>query len=208
MQSEKQGEIKIKLPEPKFKGMSVEDAILKRRSIRDYSGKPMTIGELSQVLFSAQGITGEIEGEKLRAAPSAGALYPIETYVFVNNVSDVEPGLYRYLPFEHSIVLLRRGNLGVELERAALGQDMMKTANIVIALTAVPRRMKWKYKDRTTRYIFIETGHISQNIYLQATSLGLGSVAVGAFYDDEVSKVLGIYGKEEIPLYLHAVGKM
>lgn len=205
---EYKGKPKIQLPKPDFRGITVEDAIKKRRSVRNYSGSPMNSAEISQLLFSAQGITGQIYGEKLRTAPSAGALYPIELYVFINNVRGIEKGLYHYNLFEHSLTEIKKGDFRKEMLRAGLDQEMFRDANIVIAMTAIHKRITWKYGDRGFRYIYMEAGHIAQNILIQSVSLGLGSVVVGAFLDDELNRLLGIDGKEEISLYLVATGKV
>lgn len=199
---------KVKLPKPDFKGMSLEDAIRKRRSVRDYSGKPMNLKELSQLLFATYGKTGDIHGVMLRSAPSAGALYPFEVYTFVNNVEGLEKGIYHYNSKEHTITLIKKGDFKSTLVKASLWQDMVGEANVTFALVAVFERTTRRYGERGLRYIYMEAGHISQNIYLQATSMGMGSVAIGAFYDDEVNKLIGLDGKREAVVYLHAVGKI
>lgn len=198
----------IPLPAAAHTGMPLWETLRKRRSIRDYSGKPMEMGELSALLFSAQGITGELHGTKLRTAPSAGALYPMELYVIAHNVSGLEPGLYHYGPFEHSLTALKKGNLRDEIYNAGLRQGALKEANIVIVLAAVPARTTGKYGQRGFRYIYMEAGHIAENILLEAVSLNLGAVPVGAFVDSMLDALLGIDGKDEISLYLVAVGKI
>lgn len=196
------------LPVPDFQGMAVEEAIKKRRSIRSYSGKPMNMAELSGLLFSAQGITGEIHGQKLRTAPSAGALYPMELYVFVHNVSGLSQGLYHYNPLEHSLIVIKKGDLREDISKAGLGQKALKEANVVIALTAVPGRTTRKYGNRGFRYIYIEAGHIAQNMALEAVSSGLGAATIGAFLDNELNRLIGIDGKKGISLYLFTAGKI
>ena len=199
---------KLQLPEPRFQGLYLEDAIRRRRSIRDYSGETMSIMQISVILFAAQGISGEVHGQKVRTAPSAGALYPIDLYAFVNNVEDIQLGLYYYSPTDHSLFQLKKGDFRKSLFEATLEQDMVKDANVVIVLTSIPKRIVWKYRDRAQRYIFMEAGHISQNIYLQATSLGLGSVAIGAFYDEKIGNLMDLDLKQETPIYIHTVGKI
>jgi SagB-type dehydrogenase family enzyme len=198
----------ISLPGADYRGMPVEETIRKRRSTRSYSGKPMELEELSTILFSAQGITGELYGTKLRAAPSAGALYPIELYAVVHNVRGIAPGLYHYNPFEHSLTQLREGDLRNEICNAGLTQEALRNANVVLALTAIPERTTRKYGERGHRYIYMEAGHIAENALLEAVSLGLGAVPIGAFFDDGLNELLGIDGKQEISLYLVAVGKI
>ncbi|AEC51694.1 NADH oxidase (noxc) [Pyrococcus sp. NA2] len=197
------GGVIIKLPEPKLKGeMSVEEAIAKRRSIRNYRNEPLTLEELSQLLWAAQGIT---ESEhKFRAAPSAGATYPFEIYVVVGNVENLPPGIYHYDPFTHSIKLVKKGDYREELQKAALDQEWVGKAAINIVLVAYYERTTIVYGERGKRYVHMEAGHIGQNIYLQATALGLGTVAVGAFYDEKVAEILGVNGT---PLYIFPVGR-
>ncbi|MBO8174203.1 MAG: SagB/ThcOx family dehydrogenase [Thermococcus sp.] len=192
----------IMLPEPKLKGdISVEEAIAKRRSIRYYKDKPLTLEQLSQLLWAAQGITEE--KRKFRAAPSAGATYPFEIYVVVGNVEGLEPGIYHYDPFKHSLTLIKEGDYRKQLQAAALNQQWVGKAAIDIVLVAFYERTTKYYGERGYRYVYMEAGHIGQNIYLQATALGLGTVAVGAFYDEEVAKILETDGD---PVYIFPVG--
>lgn len=199
---------KIRLPEPSFKGLTLEDAILKRRSVREYTARPLTQAEVSQLLFAAQGVTGEMYGTLLRTAPSAGALYPFEVYMVVNNVDGLKKGVYHYSVRDHSVVLIKEGDFGNSTMNGALRQEMMRDAGVVFALCAVFDRVMSKYGERGYRYAYIEAGHISQNIYLQATSLGLGSVVVGAFVDDDINGVIGVDGEREAVISLHAVGSV
>lgn len=199
--------VKIKLPLPLHRGLSLEEAIKKRRSVRTYSEKALTLEEISQLLFAAQGITGEYYGQPLRSAPSAGALYPIEIYLVVGNVKNLKPGIYHYAVLEHSLELLKEGDFRKKLRSAALDQEMVEDAAVTFILTTIWERVTHKYEERGYRYAYIEAGHISQNIYLQATSLGLGSVSVGAFFDDKVNKLLEIDGEKESAIYLHPVGR-
>jgi len=197
------GEV-IKLPEPRLKGeMSVEEAIAKRRSIRRYRNESLTLQELSQLLWAAQGITEP--NRKFRAAPSAGATYPFEVYVVVGRVEVLEPGIYHYDPFSHSIKLVKRGDFRKALQRAALNQAWVGSAAIDIVLVAYYERTTKYYGERGKMYVHMEAGHIGQNIYLQATALNLGTVAVGAFYEDQVAEILGVDG---VPLYIFPVGKI
>jgi len=198
---------KILLPYPKLKGnMSVEEAIAFRRSIREYKDEPLTISQLSQLLWAAQGITETRWG--FRAAPSAGATYPLEIYVVVgeNGVKGLKPGVYKYLPHEHVIILVKEGDIREELYKAALNQEWVLKAPITIVITAVYERTTSRYGERGIRYVHMEVGHVGQNIYLQATALGLGTVVVGAFYDEEVRRIINA-SENEHPLYLVPVGK-
>jgi len=163
--------------------------------------------DLSQLLWATQGITARTSYYSFRTAPSAGALYPVETYVLVNRVVGLSAGIYHYDVRRHRLEVLRKGNSGAELTRAALGQEMIREAAFVFIWTAVVARTRRKYSDRAYRYIYMEAGHICQNAYIAAEALGLGCCAVGAFFDSEVNSLIGIDGKDEVSLYLCAVGR-
>jgi SagB-type dehydrogenase family enzyme len=135
-------------------------------------------------------------------------LYPIETYVVVHNVVDIEPGLYHYAVAEHTLAQLRDGNLRTEIMVAGIGQEMLAEAQVCFVLSAIFQRTRWKYRERTYRYVQLEAGHIGQNLYLAATSLGLGACAIGAFLDDSLNDLLGVDGEEEAALYIVTVGKV
>jgi SagB-type dehydrogenase family enzyme len=138
--------------------------------------------------------------------PSAGALYPIETYIAVNRVDEIPPGIYHYNVKETQLILLKEGNFGPDLQQAGLGQEMLEEASCVFVWTAIIERSKWKYRERAYRYIYMDVGHIGQNLYLAATAMNLGCCTVGAFFDEEVDRLIGVDGKEEISVYLGAVG--
>ncbi len=197
---------KVRLPPPRHQGLTVEQALQARRSARTYGSAPLSLDALGQLLFAAQGFTGQRQGYRLRAAPSAGALFPYEIYVVVHRVQVLAPGAYHYDPRDHSLTLVRSGHLARPLMRIGLQQEHLATAAAVFALSAVIDRVRAKYGERGWRYVYMEAGHISQNIYLQATSLGLRSVAVGAFIDDDMNALLGLDGERETVMYLHAVG--
>ena len=199
---------KTPLPKPQYRGMILEQAIEQRRSVRNYSDQPLDLKDLSQLLFAAQGVTGKTYGTPLRTSPSAGALYPFEIYVIANNVKDLEQGIYHFSVLDHALELVKAGDCRDEIVAACLKQDMLGKANVTFVLSAIPDRTRHKYGERGFRYIYMEAGHISQNIYLQSTSLGLGSVSIGAFFDKDVNKLIGIDGQSEIAIYLHAVGKL
>ncbi|PIQ88454.1 MAG: nitroreductase [Candidatus Omnitrophica bacterium CG11_big_fil_rev_8_21_14_0_20_42_13] len=190
--------------------MTVEEAIEKRRSKRQeisFSREPITLAELSQLLFSASGITGRFLELELRAAPSAGALYPIELYLVVGNVAQLEPGIYHYSPKYHNLSLIKRGDFGDKITQAVMNQPSMKNAAVVFIFSAIPARTTHKYGLRGWRYVYMEIGYISENIYLAATSLGISTTAVGAFYDEEVNQLLGLDGREEMALHVQVAGK-
>ena len=194
----------IKLPEPRYDSeTSIEKALLERRSVRDYKDEPLTLIEVSQLLWAAQGIT---DPGGFRTAPSAGALYPLELYVVAGNVNDLPDGIYKYKPHGHELARVVEGDKRTELCNAALDQPPVKDAAAVIVFSAVYERTTGKYGERGIRYVHIEAGHAAQNIYLQAVSLNLGTVVIGAFDDEEVKKVLNT-GDEEQPLYIMPVGK-
>ncbi len=193
--------MEIKLPEPKRKGkLSVEEAILKRRSVREFGRKKITLEELSQILWAAQGITGEEWRYKLRAVPSAGALYPMEIFAVLRE------GVYRYVPDGHLLEEVSKGDARAELSSIALDQEFIAEAPVVLVITGVFERTRSKYGERGTRYVYAEAGHVSQNVYLQCESLGLGTVAVGAFYDEAVQKVLKL-PRNHKPIYIMPIGR-
>jgi SagB-type dehydrogenase family enzyme len=199
---------RVDLPKPRLEGMSVEEAITGRRSVRSYSADSLSLEELSQILFAAQGITGMRGSVGLRSAPSAGATYPMEIYVFVNRICGLGPGVYHYLPPGHAVELLKAGSYGDSLAVACLGQSMPREAAVSVVIAAVPERTTASYGSRGIRYIHMEAGHISQNICLESTSLGLGAVPIGAFDDDEVNRLIGADGERELSLYVNSIGKM
>jgi len=198
---------RIKLAPPEGRGgMPLWEAIKERRSVRNFTPEPIEKAHLSQLLWASQGISADHMGCELRTAPSAGALYPVETYLSVQNVEGIEPGIYHYGVQHHELHQLQPGDFRSTVARAALDQDFMATANVVFIWTAVFERSKWKYSQRAYRYVYLDAGHIAQNVALAAVSLGLGSCQIGALYDEEVDSILEIDGEQESVLYLTAVG--
>ncbi len=210
---------RIKLPEPIYKSnISVEEALLKRRSIRTYSDENLTIEEVSQLLWAAQGITSPWGG---RTAPSAGALYPLELYLVVGSVEWFDKGVYKYRPEEHELEKVLDGDKRGELAKAAIGpnQEHVRNAAVSIVFTAVYERTTAKYKTpvyeertgasylRGIRYVHMEAGHAAQNVYLQAVSLDLGTFVIGAFVGDKVKEIVNAEEQEE-PLYIMPVGRI
>jgi SagB-type dehydrogenase family enzyme len=177
----------------------------RRRSVRHFTDETVTKSELSQLLWAAQGITNPESG--IRTAPSAGALYPVETYLVVNAIEQIEPGVYHYAVDRHELEQLRAGDFRSPVAQSALDQEMAYHASVVFVWTAIFERSKWKYKQRAYRYIYLDAGHIAQNVALAAVALNLGSCQVGALYDDEVNALLGIDGTEESVVYMTVVGK-
>jgi SagB-type dehydrogenase family enzyme len=199
---------RFKLKPPQIKdGASLWEAIQNRRSTRSFREQPLSEEKLSQLLWAVQGITREEQGFAFRAAPSAGALYPVETYLVVHNVEGFELGIYHYSIPTHELELLNAGDFRLETARAALDQDMAYAANVVFIWTAVFARSKWKYKQRAYRYVYLDAGHIAENLALAAVALNLGSCQIAALYDDEVNFLLDIDGEQESVIYMSVVGK-
>ena len=185
------------LPKPKLKSdISLEEAIYKRRSVRNYSSRELTLEQISQLLWACQGIT---DSKPLRAAPSAGALYPLEAYLLKND------GLYKYLPQGHKIKTISDENLKEKIMQASWKQAFIKKAPIGIVICAVYERVSSSYGEAGIKYTDIEIGHAAENLRLQAVSLGLSSCPVGAFDKEKVAKILNL-PKEEIPVYIIPVG--
>ena len=196
----------IKLPPPKVAGsMSVEEAIARRRSIRSFSALPLSIEELSQLLWSIQGIT---DGKRLRAAPSAGATFPLEVLVVIGDfgVSGLPAGLYLYLPSKQSLKPRRNGDIRQQLAGVTLGQQAVAQAPASFIIAADYERTRLRYRNRTERYVHMEAGHAAQNLYLQAAALGLGTAAIGAFDDSGVSNLIALPVNFQL-LYILPVGK-
>ena len=203
---EAKGEKMIKLPKPETKGkVSLEEAINRRGSVRNYSSKPLTMTQLSQILWAAGGKRVDAATEASRTIPSAGALYPLEIFVLAGKVENLKEGLYQYHHIDHSLGLLKEDDLRKELSRSAWGQDFLAQAPVDLVVVAEPSRTTDVYGERGERYMQIEVGHLGQNVSLQAEALGLSTCAVGAFDDDGVSKVLGLK-KGLIPLYILPLG--
>jgi SagB-type dehydrogenase family enzyme len=194
----------IALPLPTLSShTSVETALHKRRSIREYLEKPVTLAEVSQLLWAAQGITTE---HGYRTAPSAGALYPLEVYLVAGHVTDLPAGVYKYRPRTHKLVNIAKGDHRSELASASLWQNSVKDGAIVLVLAAIYERTTIKYRRRGIQYVHMEVGHAAQNVYLQAVSLELGTVFIGAFDDDSVKDMLKMPDSER-PLGIMPIGR-
>ena len=201
--SQEQAEV-IDLPEPQYDSqVSLEQSLLERRSIRDYSGQPLTLQEISQLLWAAQGTT---DPGGFRTAPSAGGLYPLELYLVAGDVEGLAAGVYHYQPDGHKLAKTGDGDIRAELSEAALGQEWVEKGAVSIVFTAVYERTTVKYGERGIRYVHMEAGHAAQNLCLQATALELGAVTVGAFYADSLSQLLNLPDDEE-PLYVIPIGR-
>jgi len=182
-------------------------ALAQRRSERRFQAVALSEAQLSQLLWAAQGITLHAQGYAFRTAPSAGALYPVETYVVVNAVDGIGPGVYHYAVEAHELEQLESGDFRAEVARAALDQKMAAQGSIVLVWTAVFQRAKWKYRQRAYRYAYLDAGHIAQNVALAAVALGLGTCQLAALYDDEVNALLGVDGEQESVIYMTVVGR-
>lgn len=202
--SKQKDNISLQLPEPERKGdLSLEAALDQRRSIRELSTTELSLQQISQLLWAAQGIT---HGLGFRTAPSAGALYPLELYLLIANVTGLKPGVYHYQPRTHSLTLVRKGDMRTQLATAAYGQMWLKNSAAILVIAANYERITVKYGKRGIRYAHIEVGHAAQNVYLQATALGLGTTFVGAFLDYAVAKVMAL-AKDHAPLAILPLGK-
>ncbi len=198
-----QGE--ISLPQPRHQSQtSVEEALLKRRSVREYRDEPLNLQEISQLLWAAQGITDPKRG--FRTAPSAGALYPLRVYL-MGEVEGLEIGMYRYNPDNHSLIKVGDKDLKRELAKAAFGQIWIEKAPVNIIFTGNYEITARRYgREKAPRYVYMEVGHAAQNVHLQAESLNLGTVVVGGFEIEKVREILGLPAEEE-PLYIMPVGR-
>jgi len=199
---------KIKLPK-KFNITLFEKTIIERRSKREFKGEPISLSQLSKLLFFSAGITRyDKDWDKcLRAYPSAGARYPLEVYLLILNVEKVENGIYHYNVKYHTLELIKKGICKKDIVKYTCNQKWIKKASVIFVITAVFRRTIMKYDERGYRYVFLDCGHLAQNIYLVATKMKLGCCAIGGFYDDKINKMIGIDGKNESAIYLIAVGK-
>ena len=197
----------IYLPSPGQKGsISLEEAVARRRSVRDFAAEPLSLSELSQILWAAQGITDS--SWRSRTVPSAGATYPLEIFVVCgkNGINGLDDGIYHYNVDNHSLTLHHKGDIRLELARAALDEESVYEAPVDIVICAEYERTLTRYDARGERYVHLEVGHAGQNVYLQATALGLATVAIGAFSDERVREVLRLE-KQYTPLYIMPVGR-
>ena len=188
-------------------GAALWDVLQHRRSVRRFQKEPLPEAALSQLLWASQGITRVGHGYGFRTAPSAGALYPVETYLVVHTIDTIPSGIYHYAVQDHALEQLKTGDYRTEIAQAALDQEMAYHANVVFVWTAIFSRSKWKYRQRAYRYVYLDAGHIAQSLALAAEALGLGSCQIAALYDEEANALLDIDGTEESTIYMTAVGK-
>lgn len=202
----------IDLPSPsetKIPPFDLREAVEGRRSVRDYSDEPLTLGELSWLLWCTQGVK-EVAGATvtLRNVPSAGARHAFETYILVNRVEGLKPCLYRFLATKHKLVNFNsEEGLADKITEACYRQSIVKRSAATFIWVAVTYRMCWRYGERGFRYLHLDAGHVCQNLYLAAEAVGSGACAIGAYYDEEVNRVLGLDGEEQFVIYVATVGK-
>ena len=198
---------KIELTKPNnIKTETLNYALQNRKSIRDFSEKPLSKEQLSYLIWASTGINRKERGFEYRTAPSAGALYPIETYIIINNVEKITQGVYHYNIKHHYLEEIKKGDFRSNITKAALDQSMCYHSAAVFIWTAIFNRSKCKYGQRAYRYIYLDAGHIAENLALSATSINLGTCQIAALYDDEVNLIIDIDGITESTIYLSVVG--
>ncbi|HET9986632.1 MAG TPA: SagB/ThcOx family dehydrogenase [Longimicrobiales bacterium] len=194
----------IPMPQPRSRGtMSVEAALARRRSVREFRAEPLALDDVAQILWAGQGVT---HADGHRTAPSAGGLYPLELYVLAGGVAGLDTGVYQYDPEAHALAAVAIGDAREAVARAALDQRWVAEAPAVLVFAAVLGRTTGKYGERGVRYVHVEVGHAAQNVYLQAEALGLGTTIVGAFRDAELTRLLGL-GAGVAPLAIMPIGR-
>ena len=198
----------ISLSDPDMKAnANLWQLLQNRRSRREYDTKQdLKNNLLSALLWATQGVTAKYGEFLFRTAPSAGGLYPVETYLFLRAVEGFEPGIYHFRTHMFDLEFLKKGDYSRELTDAALGQTIVRDAQVTFIWSAVVERSRWKYRQRAYRYIYLDAGHIAQNLYLAAEALGLGACAIGALFDDRVNDIIGVDGIEETVIYMCTVG--
>ncbi len=194
----------IQLPEPKKDtDTALEEALNARRSIRHYRDAPLTQANISQLMWAAQGVT---HGRGFRTAPSAGALYPLEVYAVIGHAENIDAGIYHYQPKAHQLKPVKTGDHRKALCSAGLSQSAIRNAPVSIVMTGVFERTTGKYGKRGMQYVFMEAGHAAQNVLLQAVSLKLAAVPIGAFDNQAVSRSMDL-SEAETPLYILCIGR-
>lgn len=197
---------KVALPTDWENEKSLLGILQYRRSHRRYGEKPLSLKDLALLLWASQGISGRAGNYFFRTAPSAGALYPVETYLSVQNTETLSPGLYHFQPADFSLERLTDVSAGDKVAAGALGQNFMARAGVVFIWSAILRRNFCKYGHRGLRYVMMDAGHICQNLLLAAEALGLGACPVAAFFDDQLNLLLDLDGEDESVIYMASVG--
>jgi len=201
------GAEQVALPEPAPAKADLWEALARRRSVRSFSSGPISLSDLATLLWAGAGVSTVQAGYALRTAPSAGALYPVETYVVAHRVQGLDAGAYHYAVLERSLERIVAGDLSVPVARAALDQGMARDAAAVFVWSAIWRRSIWKYGQRAFRYVPLDAGHIAENVALATAALGLGCCQIAAFYDDEADALIQVDGREESVVYMAVVGR-
>jgi SagB-type dehydrogenase family enzyme len=200
---------RVQLPQPDLsQPADLWQCLTRRRSERNYTSDPLGLDDFVRLLWAAQGVTARAGSHLLRTAPSAGALYPFETYLYVDRVEEIPQGLYHFNVSDFVLERLKDGNYNKDITAACLGQPVVRRAAVVFIWTAMMLRCMVKYRNRAVRYIPMDLGHVCQNVQLAATAMGLGSCPIGALFDDDINELLGVDGEEETVLYLIAAGKL
>lgn len=202
----------LQLPSPdtlNLGNMSLLDAIINRRSVRQYADVPLTLEELSYLLWCTQGVKKTKPGvATLRTVPSAGCRHPFETWLLINRVEGITPGLYRFIATEHKLVEITTEEvIRDRIVAGCLGQGFVGTSAVTMIWAADVYRTEWRYVERGYRYIHLDAGHVCQNLYLAAESIACGACAIAAFDDDEINSVLGLDGEKQFVVYVGTVGK-
>ena len=202
----------VELPAPvdvTVASLDLREAIENRRSVRKYTKGPLSLPELSYLLWCTQGVKrSDPERWTLRTVPSAGARHAFETMLLVNRVEGLPPGLHQYLALEHELrAFASDDDVAQQLAAACLGQQMLETCAVAFLWAADRNRMAWRYGERGMRYLFLDAGHVCQNLYLAAEAIGAGACAIAAFNDDQVNDVLGLDGIDAFTTYIATAGK-
>jgi SagB-type dehydrogenase family enzyme len=203
----------IDLPEVSpagFDGLTLSEAIAVRRSIRSFTDDPLSLAELSYLLWATQGVKQIFKQglATVRTVPSAGARHPLETYLVAHNVDGLDPAVYRYLPLDHRVARTSDHPSPGAVTRACLGQDFVERCSVTFVWTAVPYRTEWRYGLASAKLIALDAGHLCQNLYLACQEIGAGTCAIGAYDQDSADRLLGVDGKDELVVYLAPVGKV
>ena len=206
------GEALIELPEPKDMDidMGLFDAISNRRSERFYSQEPITLEELSYLLWATQGIREKVDDARVyRVVPSAGCRHALETYIVAFKVQGLEKAIYRYLPVDHKLVkVTRHDNIEKKMAESALGQSFVGNCAVTFVWTAIPYRMEWRYGDASYKVIALDAGHVCQNLYLACQAIGCGTCAIAAYDQKKMDALVEVDGDDEFTVYMAPVGKL
>jgi SagB-type dehydrogenase family enzyme len=203
----------IDLPKPDKLGITTDpllDVIERRRSRRHFSADELSLEELSYLLWTTQGVRETLAKTAItkRTVPSAGSRHPLETYLSIHRVHGLPQGMYRYLPVGHRLCHLFPGDNRDRLVEACLGQEFVRQSAVTFVWTAVPYRTEWRYAMNAHKVILLDAGHVCQNLYLAAESIGCGTCAIGAYSQESVDDLIGVDGKDEFAVYLAPVGRL